>query len=190
MINCLVDTEYKWLANERGWFVHDGYAVRSVAGASGKRTTQRMHVLIYTMAHGLSALPRGMVVHHKNENKLDNRLENLELMSVAVHISHHHLGKPKPYVAERNKSEWMREKLRGNKHGEKLAGDANGRSKVTDAEWLSALERLFAGEFKTNAALARYLGVERTQVGYVLKGISRKHLQPQILELKQLYGWG
>lgn len=34
-------------------------------------------------------LTDGEIVHHINENKIDNRLENLELMTVSEHISHH-----------------------------------------------------------------------------------------------------
>lgn len=187
-MKCLVDARYQYMLNWPGWYEKDGYVVRNVKQENGKRTTQRLHVLIFLTEENMSRLPVGMVVHHINEDKLDNRTENLELMSAAHHIAHHHTGKLKPYVAERNKTEWMRSKLRGNRHGEMLAGDANGRSKVTDTQWLDAFAKLFSGEVASNAELARLLGIERTQVGYVLKGLSRKHLQPQILELKQLYG--
>jgi hypothetical protein len=36
--------------------------------------------------------PKGRLVHHKNHNPLDNRLENLEYMAQADHIKHHHNG--------------------------------------------------------------------------------------------------
>jgi hypothetical protein len=32
-------------------------------------------------------------VHHKNEDRADNRLENLEVMTVGAHASHHHKGR-------------------------------------------------------------------------------------------------
>ena len=34
-------------------------------------------------------------VHHINEDKLDNRLENLEILGVGEHTRLHHFGKPK-----------------------------------------------------------------------------------------------
>ena len=35
-------------------------------------------------------LTRGEVVHHKNGNKTDNRLENLQVMTISEHMRHHH----------------------------------------------------------------------------------------------------
>lgn len=34
-------------------------------------------------------IPEGMGIHHKNEDKLDDRLENLELVSKAEHLAEH-----------------------------------------------------------------------------------------------------
>lgn len=41
------------------------------------------------------AVPDGFVLHHVNENKSDNRLENLELMQRGEHGRHHHRDEEK-----------------------------------------------------------------------------------------------
>ena len=45
------------------------------------------HRLLWATAYG--PIPDGMVVHHKNEDTRDNRLDNLELMSRAAHSRKH-----------------------------------------------------------------------------------------------------
>lgn len=35
---------------------------------------------------------RGYVLHHKNKNKLDDGIENLELMTISEHHKYHHLN--------------------------------------------------------------------------------------------------
>ena len=186
----LYSNEDAELAQEAGWYQKQGYVCRNVPTKRDptKRTTQRFHVVVMCRMLGIDKLEKSKVVHHKNENTNDNRRENLELMEISKHISHHHKGKKKPYLIERNQSEWMKDKLRGNKYGTALAGDKNGKSKITDEQWLEGIDNLFKGIFKTNAELARHFGIQKTQVGYVLKGKSRKHLQSQIRELCAFYG--
>lgn len=56
----------------------------------GERTDQLLvHRLVAVAEYGVDAL-EGMYVHHKNEFKLDNRPENLELMTPSEHMNHHH----------------------------------------------------------------------------------------------------
>lgn len=40
-------------------------------------------------------IPKGMVIHHKDENPNNNRLSNLQLMTKAEHATHHGLTGPK-----------------------------------------------------------------------------------------------
>lgn len=49
--------------------------------------------------------PKGYVVHHKDHNKLNDKLDNLVLMTIAEHASHHHTGMKMPKVTQeyRNK---------------------------------------------------------------------------------------
>ncbi len=49
----------------------------------------RVYVHRYTWEQANGAIPKGFDIHHKNFDKLDNRLENLELMCKSAHMLDH-----------------------------------------------------------------------------------------------------
>lgn len=70
----------------------NGYVMLRVG--PGRKGSVYEHRHVWEQAHG--AIPPGHHVHHKNHDKADNRLENLELIDGSAHVSHH--------VSERHKS--------------------------------------------------------------------------------------
>lgn len=55
------------------------------------------HRYVYEQAYG--KIPDGYVIHHKDHNKMNNSIENLECLSKKDHDEHHRIaqtGKPKP----------------------------------------------------------------------------------------------
>jgi hypothetical protein len=66
------------------------------------RKEMHVHDMVMEVCLGRRLLPTECV-HHLNGNKLDNRLENLELMTHAEHSSHHmkELAKSKPRIGGR-----------------------------------------------------------------------------------------
>ena len=81
-----------------------GYYLCSSRSANGVR--KRMHVYVWEYYNGL--VPKGFQVHHIDENKSNNDISNLELLSITEHLSFH--GKER---YEKN-SEMMLNNLRQN----------------------------------------------------------------------------
>lgn len=58
-------------------------------------TNIRLHREVWQDANG--PIPEGWHVHHKNGDKLDNRLENLELIPISEHSRHHFVERVEPH---------------------------------------------------------------------------------------------
>ena len=60
--------------------------------------TVNSHTYIWEQAHG--PVPDGYVIHHRDGNKRNNRLANLEAITHAEHARHHNDKHPRTKVCE------------------------------------------------------------------------------------------
>ena len=65
----------------KGW-LDNGYRFFKINGKNIKE-----HHIIWIKFHG--AIPQGCVIHHKDFDRLNNNIENLELMSRGEHVRFH-----------------------------------------------------------------------------------------------------
>lgn len=84
------DSDYEWLSRYKWSF--DRYAYRTKQLPNGRKRSERMHRLIMNP-------PVGMVVDHINGDKLDNRRENLRVVSQSVNARNIHNPKTKKVPA-------------------------------------------------------------------------------------------
>ena len=75
--------------HKRGYLLQ--YAPNHPNAINGK---VMQHRLIFEKHIG-RYLEKNEVIHHINENKTDNRIDNLELMNRSTHAKYHNLGKNK-----------------------------------------------------------------------------------------------
>ncbi len=63
----------------------DWYAGHKKAGKAPE------HIIVYCESAGIAKLPAGHVVHHVDHDRLNNSLDNLQMMSVGDHMRLHNL---------------------------------------------------------------------------------------------------
>lgn len=74
-----------------------------------------LHRVIYEDETG-EKIPEGYVVHHKDGNKLNNDIDNLELKTRADHNYHHHKGNKYTKEARKKMSDSHKGKMTGDKN--------------------------------------------------------------------------
>lgn len=88
---CRANFERKGINGARR-HLQNGYVMLSWTEPGGTKLkanrVQRFEHRVVWQEH-FGEIPRGSIIHHKNEIKTDNRIENLELMSRLEHTRHH-----------------------------------------------------------------------------------------------------
>lgn len=73
------------------------YAPDWYTGYKDVRGRAREHLVKYCEYHGLTKIPKGHHVHHRNEDKQDNSFDNLELLSNNEHSVTHATRRKRDY---------------------------------------------------------------------------------------------
>ena len=70
----------RWRQRADGYLVHD-------AKRGGRRVRQFLHRRVYSDHHG--PIPEGFDIHHRDEDKANNDIGNLEMLSHSEHLRRH-----------------------------------------------------------------------------------------------------
>ena len=83
--------EVKSITTKHGTsLINEGYWV--ISRGNKKNHKKKLHRLLYEDYHKCTLFPNA-IIHHKDGNKLNNRMDNLELMDRRTHVKLHHVGK-------------------------------------------------------------------------------------------------
>lgn len=107
------------------------------------------HRLVWLALRG--PIPIGLEVNHKNLNKSDNRIDNLELMTHVENVQHAYANGAVPA----------------------LCGEMNGQSKLCERDVVEIRERVARGEAKRS--VARAFDITPTLVRHIVSGKAWKH---------------
>ena len=90
----IIDTKFgRASINQRGYY--------DIVSQKEGNFRKKLHRLIYEDYNGVTLMP-WVDIHHKNGNKLDNSIENLEMIPHDLHTQLHHTGKTFSHTLESN----------------------------------------------------------------------------------------
>lgn len=138
---------------------------------AGTRKQVKVHRLVLEAFVG--PCPDGCVTNHKNGDKADNRLENLEWVTPSENVQHSYsvLGTTQGFKCG--------DESPTRKHPERYRGEGNGRSKLSD-EQIAAILHAYEHERQTLQALARKYGVGKSTIYHVVCRETWSHVLPDV----------
>lgn len=100
-INITNGTIYSYLTKkEIGHLNNDGYYCTTIYDDKGNRFTVRHHRIIWEVVNG--TIPKGYDIHHKDHNRKNNSISNLELVESSKHKRNHFKGENNPMYGKPN----------------------------------------------------------------------------------------
>ena len=168
--------------------INGGYIVFHFKLDSGKTKIKKLHrIMMETFCPNKSSfksLPKedrtkinlnDLVINHKNGNKLDNRIENLEWCTQAYNNAEaYRLGLRK--VSEKTREQFMRDchtpeiQKKAIENLRKSKAKAIAHSIEANSKPLALFKGNFYKEFKNDTEACKFLGVHKGSVGRVARG--------------------
>lgn len=123
---------------------------------SGHKRLIKAHRLVWQNFYG--PIPAGLCINHKNGVKHDNRLENLELLTLSENTKHGFrvLGRKKPNYPS--------------------PGEKNGSAKINE-EQVREIRSLYASGGKTYKNIGSIFGLTGECVGYIVRRKTWPHVE-------------
>jgi len=122
---------------------------------NGKEKTKQVHRLVFETFIG--KLEKGYNIHHIDEDKENNNLDNLKLMSESEHTSFHMKGKNNPMFGKHH-SEETKNKMSENHY-----------NKITNQKIIDIQEDLNTGYY-TQVQMAKKHGVSKSVISNIKTG--------------------
>ena len=94
--------KHKWYAKKQGSGKNSRWYAERTDRTTGKKKTIRMHRFIWELVN--RPIPKGFEIDHINHNGLDNRIENLRLVTHAENI--HNCRKYQTYAGKETSSDY------------------------------------------------------------------------------------
>ena len=146
------------IGREIGSIDKNGYC-RFTWNINGKQINIKIHRIIWTFVKG--AIPEENDIHHKDENPLNNKIENLELKPHNKHIKEH----------MKNISNETRQKMSEAQQGEK-----HHNHKLSKDQIIEIRRRYAEGNISQNK-LAEEYGVKQCQIWRIINYKRWKHFE-------------
>ena len=152
--------------------INKGYLLIQLT-IDGKRKAYRVHRLVWQTFVG--DIPESYHIHHKDENKTNNNLDNLECLSASVHIHNTNSGENHPFFGK--KLSLIHRKNIGKARITKgiARGEKNGNSKL-NWDIVREIRRLYANLDLSQRDLADKFNVTRCCIRDIVKNVRWKEL--------------